>query len=305
MAQPAARRPRPAAYHSVKPDIEQLLAESNGVIRRADHPNLGQRLDRLRRHGELVSPLPGVLCLPERTEDFKTAVLAGMLWAGPDAILTGRAAARMSFWPDCAVGEVEFVVPRRRTARVGRWSTAFRLIPPELVWQRSGIRLTAPSLTAVDLACDWQIGAEAIDEVLRTRTGSLDQMWDAFRSQPNRPGNAVRAALLSDSRDSPWSEGERRLHRLLREARIDGWQTNARVATRGGSNFVDVLFRRQRLVVEFDGWTYHGDRKAFDDDRRRRNELVLAGYRVLNFSWRHLVDDPDWVIRCIRSAVVA
>jgi hypothetical protein len=24
---------------------------------------------------------------------------------------------------------------------------------------------------------------------------------------------------------------------------------------------------------------------------------------VLNFTWRQLQDDPDWVIRCIRTAV--
>ena len=43
----------------------------------------------------------------------------------------------------------------------------------------------------------------------------------------------------------------------------------------------------------------HGTRESFENDRRRRNELELAGYTVLNFTWRQLVDDPDWVIDCV------
>lgn len=49
------------------PDIEQILRSADGVIRRADHPRLVKRLDRLRRGGELDSPLPGVLCVPGLT----------------------------------------------------------------------------------------------------------------------------------------------------------------------------------------------------------------------------------------------
>lgn len=66
---------------------------------------------------------------------------------------------------------------------------------------------------------------------------------------------------------------------------------------------VDVLFRRERLVLEVDGWETHGGRPAFESDRRRRNHLAMAGYRVLNFTWRQLIDDPDWVISCIRTAL--
>ena len=51
-----------------------------------------------------------------------------------------------------------------------------------------------------------------------------------------------------------------------------------------------------------DGWETHGTRLAFEEDRRRRNYLVLAGYAVLNFTYRQLVEEPQWVIDCIRHA---
>jgi very-short-patch-repair endonuclease len=158
--------------------------------------------------------------------------------------------------------------------------------------------VTAPALTAVDLATE-EDGGDMIDRVLRLRTGSLEQMWSALRLQPNRRGNRVREMLLRDSRDQPWSEGERQLHRLLRTAGVAGWRANQWIAVTGGGYFADVLFPRNRLIAEVDGWAYHGDPAAFEDDRRRRNELELRGYQVLNFTWRHLVSDPEWVLSCV------
>ncbi|WP_210414856.1 endonuclease domain-containing protein [Microlunatus elymi] len=75
------------------------------------------------------------------------------------------------------------------------------------------------------------------------------------------------------------------------------------VRTANGGYPVDILFRRERVIVEFDGYAYHSDRAAFERDRARRNELVLAGYTVLNFTWAQLCDRPEWVINCIRRAL--
>lgn len=284
------------------PDIDQVLTSARGVIRRADHPKLAQRLDRLRRHGELESPLRGVLCIPGLTTDFAAAVLAGWLWSGPDAVLTGRAAARLTFWPECPVSRIEFATPRRQAVQSGRWQKTFRLVPSHLVRNRGPVPVTIPALTAVDLAAGGD-GGDVIDRVLRSRTGSLGQMWHAMRLQPNRPGNGTREVLLRDSRDQPWSEAERRLHRLLRTAGITGWQTNHRIPVGDHVYFADVLFRGERLIAEADGWTYHSDPAAFENDRRRRNELELLGYRVLNFTWRQIVQDPEWVQDCICRAL--
>ncbi|MBA3530184.1 MAG: DUF559 domain-containing protein [Propionibacteriaceae bacterium] len=128
-------------------------------------------------------------------------------------------------------------------------------------------------------------------------------MWEAFALQPGRRGNAKRVELLHDSRDKPWTEAEREGHRLLRAAGIAGWDTNVWVDTAKGGYFVDVLFKRRRVVIEIDGWESHGSRQAFENDRCRRNHLVLAGYTVLNFTWWQLTHDSEWVLWCIREAL--
>lgn len=128
-------------------------------------------------------------------------------------------------------------------------------------------------------------------------------MYEAFRLQPDRRGNQARGELLHDSRDQPWSEAEREGHRLLRRSGISGWDTNRWVSTPRGGYYVDVLFERPRVILEIDGWEFHGGREPFEADRMRRNHLVLSGYTVLNFTWRQLTQDADGVLGCVREAL--
>lgn len=275
-------------------DIEHLLLTNNGVIARSRHRHLAGRLDEEVRHGRLSAIHPGVYCRPDQTGLIETRILAAALWAGPDGVLTRRAAAKLTFMPKIAVPVITVAIPT--TVRRARTGIRFerRRIPPELVLRRGPIAMTMPSLTAVDLA-DTRDGGAIIDEALRTKAATLERMWNAFELTPRRPGNAMRRKLLDESRHLPWSEPERETHRLLDEAGLTGWETNAPVL----GYYVDVLFAQAMLVLEIDGWEIHRTREAFENDRRRRNELELAGYRVLNFTWRHLVDDPQWVIDCV------
>lgn len=282
--------------------MEQLLLAGGGVIRRREHPEQCRHLDHLRATGELVGILPGILVRAGTQEDWRTRLRAGLLWLGPDAVVTRFAAARLTFWPECTNDEIAFSRPQGTPRPQPGWPVMRTSIPPELQWRLENVAVSCPAYTAMELAAG-PCGGDVIDRVLRSRQASLAQLHGALNALAGRPGNAVRTRLLRDSRDEPWSALERAGHRLLRQHRISGWRANAWVQTRTGGAFADLLFARQRVIVEFDGWEYHHDREAFDADRRRRNELVLAGYVVLNFTWRQVEDDPEWVISCIRRAL--
>jgi very-short-patch-repair endonuclease len=51
-----------------------------------------------------------------------------------------------------------------------------------------------------------------------------------------------------------------------------------------------------KLVVEIDGFAFHGSRHAFERDRRRDADLVAAGYRVVRFTWRQIKHEPEAVV---------
>ncbi len=65
----------------------------------------------------------------------------------------------------------------------------------------------------------------------------------------------------------------------------------------------DLVDTAQRLVVEADSFTWHGGRQALVADCRRYNRLVLAGYRVLRFTWEDVMLRPDLVGSELAAAV--
>lgn len=281
-------------------EVGERLRAGGGVLARREHRDLSGALDRRVRDGLLVAVLPGVYCPLELRDEPAVRTQAALLWAGPDAVLTGLSAARATYWPKAPSSPVTLALPTTTKRSSPEVLVERRTIPPELVLRRGRWAATQPGATAVDLAAG-EHGGPAIDEALRTGSATLDQMWEAYALQPGRVGNKARRALLHDSRDLPWSEAEREAHRLLRRAGLDGWQTNQEVA----GYWVDVLFRSHRLVLEVDGWAVHGGRQAFEDDRVRRNHLVLAGYIVLNVTWRQLELQPGWVLACVQRALRA
>lgn len=68
-----------------------------------------------------------------------------------------------------------------------------------------------------------------------------------------------------------------------------------------GEYVVDFLWRHAGLIVETDGDRYHRGKAAFEHDHTRQAHLVAAGYDVLRFTWRQVVDDPDEVMAAVSA----
>lgn len=277
----------------------RALVRRDGVVARREHPELAGAMARLVRDGELAAVLPGVYAATATRSERPARLAALSRWA-PDAVLVGRTAAQLTFWPSLPGATVECALPSTRDPQPG-FAFSRRRVPPELVVERGGFRLTRPDLTALDL-CD-EVGGDAIDHVLRTRTATLDGLHEALRLSACRKGNRERRALLLDSRDEPWSAAERLCHRLLRGAGVTGWTANLPVHLRRRRYFLDVGFPDLRLVLEIDGRLHQTDPELFESDRWRQNDLVLEGWMVLRFTWRMLVDHPDVVVELVEEAI--
>ena len=270
-----------------------------GVIARKQHPELAGAMGRLVRDGALMAVLPGVYAPPGATRDVRLAALAR--WA-PDAVVTGRTAAQLTCWPELLGETVECALRWERDPQRGfRFSR--RTVPPELVVRRRGLQVTSPALTALDLSAE--LGGDAIDRVLRTRSATLQGLWEAVSLTSARAGNRDRRILLLDSREQPWSEAERMAHRLLRRARVSGWKGNHPVTIDGRRYYLDIAFPALRLAVEIDGRLHEDDEDLFESDRWRQNALVLQGWTVLRFTWRMLVEHPEQLVEAVRAEIRA
>lgn len=282
-------------------EIDRILQRQGGVISRRQHPELIGTIDALLARRELVRLLPGVYAMPMATDLPLTRLRAVQLWDA-DAVLTHQAAARLTFWPRVTLPQVDLAVRCRVLHRPG-YATVRRIVPPELVTERQGLRCTVPALTALDLVD--RRGAEPIDVLLHSRQATLDHLYEALAASAGRRGNRHRRQLLLESRENPWSPAERRAHVLLREAGIEGWVGNLEILLHGQCCYIDIGFPRQKLAVEIDGRKFHSDAEVFEQDRWRQNELINAGWRVLRFTWRMLEETPHLVIAVIREALAA
>lgn len=280
--------------------IQALLIDDPILLAR-EHRKLRNPILAATAAGRLRRLLPGVYVDAGRAGDLATRVAAVGRW-DPSAVICGRAAAALTYWPEIKVGSTIEVSSKVRHAAQTGFSFTERRIPPVLVQDIDGVRMTVPSLTAIELATPEF--SDPIDVALRKRVASLPSLREAIELTPHRRGHQDRRLVLLDSRDAPWSAAERLAHRIYRRAGITGWVTNLEMVVPDvGTYYLDIAFRRQRVVTEIDGRLHETDVDVFENDRIRQNALVLRGWLVLRFTWYQLDSDPAYVIATTRDAL--
>ena len=152
--------------------------------------------------------------------------------------------------------------------------------------------VTAPARTLIDYAADAR-PAELTDAAAEARARRLvtDEEFDAALVRaPLRSGVAVVRALRATpvGRLLTRSWLERQLLALLADAGLPLPVMNTRV----NGHEVDAYWPQQRLILELDGWTYHGGRRAFESDHARDQDHAAAGDRTMRITYTQLVQEP-------------
>ena len=173
----------------------------------------------------------------------------------------------------------------------------------QVVRRLNGIPLTLPARTLLDLAAtETQRDLErALSEARVLKLVSDKQLLHAIDRTPSRKGTKALRVLLDHGPAITRSEAERRLLKLIRDANLPLPLTNVRLH----GHTVDFCWPENRLIVEFDGFAFHGHRRAFERDRKRDRTLVAAGYRVIRITWRQLTDESLAVIASVAQALTA
>jgi very-short-patch-repair endonuclease len=144
--------------------------------------------------------------------------------------------------------------------------------------------------------------AAALNEARVQRLVTDDQLAETLRCHPKRRGARNLRALLAAERGPriTRSEAERRALALMRAHGIEPDETDFPI----GPYRVDFLFRRERLIVEVDGYRYHGTRHRFVTDRRRSAALSAMGYQVHPLTWDDITVRPAAAMSELRLALV-
>jgi hypothetical protein len=69
-------------------------------------------------------------------------------------------------------------------------------------------------------------------------------------------------------------------------------------------HLVDFLWPEQRVIVESDSWSHHGDPLAFEKDHQRDVELTAAGYDVHRTTAKMLQGDPGPFLQNVHRALL-
>ena len=127
-------------------------------------------------------------------------------------------------------------------------------------------------------------------------------LWEQIERNPGKPGvPRLRSVLGRHSPKKPKSELERELLMLIRRSDLPEPEVNAFVLGKER----DLVWREQKLVVEADSYTFHSDARTWARDIRKTNELQLAGFVVLRFTWFDVTERPLWAVEEIRRALAA
>jgi very-short-patch-repair endonuclease len=174
--------------------------------------------------------------------------------------------------------------------------------------------LAAEEVTIVDGIPVTTVGRTLIDYADQASRRSLERAFDkadylrldcsGLWVVPHRKGASLLAAVLAEHQAGTTltrSKLEERMPALCREDRLPPPEVNHHAEERE----VDFVWRAHSLIVETDGWAAHGTRRAFERDRARDADLVVAGWRVVRITHRRLETEPRVVAHQLRSLLGA
>jgi very-short-patch-repair endonuclease len=277
-----------------------LAAAQKGVIARSQlleqgiHPS---QVKRWTRAGSLHRLHHGVYAVGHLALAPLAREQAAILACGNAAILSHASAAYLwGMLPERPEFVQVAVVARQCRVQDGIRVHRVALLARRDIRRRDGLWLTSPARTAIDLAATAG-PVELEDAVAEARVRNLirDGEIEAALERAGRARGAAAMRRFLAEEGGPQitrSRAERRFRGHLRQAELPQPKTNGRAA----GFEVDFLWEPEKVVLEVDGWRFHGHRRAFEWDRKKDMILRDAGYLVIRVTWRQFTEQPLVVI---------
>jgi len=240
---------------------------------------------------------------------------AAVAHSHPKAVLTGRAAARLTNMWVVATSEetVELMLPSGGVPQRSRWAEGVSyhrgtLAPHEIGYIEAygGFAVTTPIRTAVDIAIrhGFAEGLVAFDWLLASRTTTRDELEATVDAMRGKKGVAVVRKALAHAVANSQSPYESYARALLICAGLAP-STQAPI----GPYLVDLLIGR--VVIEVDGevkyddTTYRPLAETLRREREREVQIQNSGYVVRRVKPADLLRDPDGFVAGVITALAA
>lgn len=301
--------------HAVDRYVAELSRAQRGAFSRPQVLARGGTDDMIRRRRgsrTWLDRAEGVYVFPGVPPSWEQALWVACLASTAGPVVSHEAAAALHGLATFKPGPVVVTVPHG-DSRLARLATIHqtRNLPADHLTEIDGLTVTNVPRTLVDLAmvCRRSRLEYVVDQTVsdgKTGYDDLATVFDVVAGR-GRKGSRLLRGLLA-VRLPGYVPPSTRLEALL-----------LRVLNRGGlprpvlqcplpgrvrpEGTVDAAYPDARLLIEADSRRYHTRVRDFAVDRERDNLAMLAGWRVLRFTWDDFTKRPDWVIDCVTRAL--
>jgi predicted transcriptional regulator of viral defense system len=291
-----------AHQHGVEAEIGKIVAGQNGVVALDQLEGLGfsrRAIQQRERSGRLHRIHQGVYSLTPSPMTERGKFMAAVLACGPDAVLSHRSAAYLWGLIDSWDEPIDVTAPNRR----GR-------SPDGVAAHRDGSLQPIDKTTIHDIPCtsvartilnfaavaqEWEVRkAVAQGEVLRI----IDMpKLRALLKRSRRRRGVARLRLILDTIHPQTKRTRSELERLFLEMcakrAVPEPEVNVWLSAPNGKRYqADFLWRDRKLIVEADSRRFHDTDSSFVSDRKRQQQLELAGWRLSRCTWEEVEREP-------------
>jgi very-short-patch-repair endonuclease len=288
-----------------------------GVIDRTGLASLGVTRSQLRgmRRAGVLLPIGTSTFRVAGTDDPWATTMAAILEVG--GVASHQTAARrhgLGRWP--VLHHPHILVRREGTPRHGLDFASVHTttwLPADDLIEVDGIRCTSVARTLLLLAAPRHGIADGhlrdlVDEAIRDDKATDAWLWWRLERLRRRGRSGIQRMeeVLNQRAGGQRTESwlERTFLALLAEHDLPLPRCQQRIDLRGAFvGRVDFVYEHRRLVVEVSGHEFHASRDQLARDALRRNQLQLAGYRVLEFTYDQIVREPHAVIGLLAEAL--
>jgi very-short-patch-repair endonuclease len=271
--------------------ITALAGRQHGYVSRPQLLKIGLTPKAIRwriQTGWLIPVYAGVYAVGyvQRTPVARSA--AAVLACGEKAALSHGSAA--SLWGFAKHWDEPFEVtaPSIRV-RDGIKVHRSRTLARRDITRQLGIPVTSPARTVLDNAprLTGKSLSRFVNGARRTPYLHTADLADVLNRNPKHPGaNRLRRFVEDPTTNSPLEDD---FVEFARRHGLPAPVTNTHLL----GYEIDVLYPRERVIVEIDGRGYHSDRDSFERDRKRDAIMLAAGFVTVRITDERMNHEPE------------
>lgn len=301
-------------------DWKTRAAGQHNVISRGQLIAEGLNADQIRRllrTGVLEIALPRVYRVVGSQQDWHQRLMQACLWGGPGAVASFRSAAVLHKFGGFTAAGIEICVARTRRLRpdpknsrprfkVHRWD-----VDPTQTTTIDGIPVTNAHRTLRDLlpTLKADYADRVLDDALRRGLVSVASLRSFVLEEKGSGHRGIRRMRqIMNERDPNYRPSASEMNTLIRQTlkahgitdfveEFDMYDEDGTFIGRA-----DIGFPGGTTVIEGQSRLHHSNKEDFERDMERRTKAALAGYTMIEVSWRVIVETPEVFIAQVKRA---